>query len=204
MVKFKFLAHFPVDHLAHPVVSSLVLLRCQFAAFAYYVIDGLLLSLLFFCKFFSQALADGLSVESEWQQLSSSLQDSSKYSGRFQQCCSLDGLHSLSYFLQYLYHSFGDSTKSTNYKWYKRRFYIPPNFQLLIKVLVLIFLFIFFQFYSVVSKENKVHYSASSLCFFCFFLFFFLLFLGLVVWPRLGDQFVFQNPWVVCASHSQG
>ena len=32
MVKFKFLAHFPVDHLAHPVVSSLVLLLCQFAA----------------------------------------------------------------------------------------------------------------------------------------------------------------------------
>ena len=40
MVKFKFLAHFPVDHLAHPVMSSLVLLLCQFAAFAYYVIDG--------------------------------------------------------------------------------------------------------------------------------------------------------------------
>ena len=40
MVKFKFLAHLPVDHLAHPVVSSLVLLLCQFAAFAYYVNDG--------------------------------------------------------------------------------------------------------------------------------------------------------------------
>ena len=40
MVKFKFLAHFPVDNLAHPVVSNLVLLLCQFAAFAYYVIDG--------------------------------------------------------------------------------------------------------------------------------------------------------------------
>ena len=26
MVKFKFLAHFPVDHLAHPVASSLILL----------------------------------------------------------------------------------------------------------------------------------------------------------------------------------
>ena len=40
MVKFKFLAHFLVNHLAHPVVSSLVLLLCQFAASAYYVIDG--------------------------------------------------------------------------------------------------------------------------------------------------------------------
>ena len=37
IVKFKFLA---LDHLAHPVVFSLVLLLCQFAAFAYYVIDG--------------------------------------------------------------------------------------------------------------------------------------------------------------------
>ena len=40
MVKFKFLAHFPVDHLTNPVMSSLVLLLCQFAASAYYVIDG--------------------------------------------------------------------------------------------------------------------------------------------------------------------
>ena len=38
MVKFKFLSHPPVDHLGNPVVSSLVLLLCQFAAFAYYVI----------------------------------------------------------------------------------------------------------------------------------------------------------------------
>ena len=43
MVKFKFLAHFPVDYLAHPVVSSLVHLLCQFAAFADYVIDGFII-----------------------------------------------------------------------------------------------------------------------------------------------------------------
>ena len=35
-------------------------------------------------EFFSSALADSLSVEFEWQQVSSSLQDSSQYSGRFQ------------------------------------------------------------------------------------------------------------------------
>ena len=39
MVKFKFLAHFPLDYLAKPVVSRLVLLLRQFSAFAY-VIDG--------------------------------------------------------------------------------------------------------------------------------------------------------------------
>ena len=47
-------------------------------------------------EFFTSALADGLSLEFEWQQVSSSLQDSSQYSGRPQQCCSLDGLHSSS------------------------------------------------------------------------------------------------------------
>ena len=36
MVELKFPAHFPVDHLADPGVSRLVLLLCQFAAFAYY------------------------------------------------------------------------------------------------------------------------------------------------------------------------
>ena len=45
-------------------------------------------------ELFTSALADGFSQESEWQQVSSSLQDSSLYSGSFQQCCRLDGLHS--------------------------------------------------------------------------------------------------------------
>ena len=40
MVKFQFLAHFPVDHLGHPVVSRLKLFQCYFAAFAYYAING--------------------------------------------------------------------------------------------------------------------------------------------------------------------
>ena len=42
--------------------------------------------------FFISANADGLSLEFEWQQVSSSLQDSSQYSGRSQYCCILDGL----------------------------------------------------------------------------------------------------------------
>ena len=48
-------------------------------------------------EFFTSALAD-LSMEFELLQVSSSLQDSSQYSGRSQQCCSLDGLHSSSNF----------------------------------------------------------------------------------------------------------
>ena len=45
-------------------------------------------------EFFTSALADDLSLDIEWQQVSSSLQDSSQYSGRFQPSCCLDGLHS--------------------------------------------------------------------------------------------------------------
>ena len=44
-------------------------------------------------EFFTSVLADGFSLEFEWQQVSSSLQDSSPYSGRPQQCCRLDSLY---------------------------------------------------------------------------------------------------------------
>ena len=64
----------------------------------------------------TSVLADGLSLEFEWQEISSSLQDSSKYSGRSQQCCSLDCLNSSSYFqvLKSFYQTFGDCNVSTN------------------------------------------------------------------------------------------
>ena len=67
-------------------------------------------------------------------------------------------------------------------------------FQFPCKVEVIIILFTFFQFHSVVSRDNKVHYSASYL-FFCWLL------LGLVVLPGLGDPFVCQNFRGVCVSH---
>ena len=49
-------------------------------------------------EFFTSVLADGLSLETEWQQVSSSLQDSSQYSCRSQQYCCLDCLHLFSHF----------------------------------------------------------------------------------------------------------
>ena len=57
--------------------------------------DPFLLLLLLFTplEFFTSVLADGFSLEFEWQQVSSSLQDSSKYSGRPQQCCRLHSLY---------------------------------------------------------------------------------------------------------------
>ena len=91
MVEFQFLAQFRVDHLPRPVVNSLVLL------YYYYYLH------LF--NFFTLALADGFSLEFEWQQVYSSLQDASQYSGRCQWCSHLDAIHSSSYFqvLQSLY-----------------------------------------------------------------------------------------------------
>ena len=44
-------------------------------------------------EFFTSVLAVGLSLEFEWQQVSSSLQDSSQDSGYSQQCCRLDSLY---------------------------------------------------------------------------------------------------------------
>ena len=52
MVKFKFLAHLPVDHLADLVVSSLIFLLRWFAAFAYYVIGGFICHCLAYICYF--------------------------------------------------------------------------------------------------------------------------------------------------------
>ena len=56
-------------------------------------------------------------MESEWRQVSSSLQDSSQYSGRSKQWGNLDGLYKYSYIkvLQSLQKSFDDSTERTSY-----------------------------------------------------------------------------------------
>ena len=84
-------------------------------------------------EFFTSALADGLSLEFEWQQISSNIQDSSQYSVWSQWRCSLDCLHLSRYFqvLQSVYQSFSDSTKSTNYNWYNRHFHVPQFFSIL-------------------------------------------------------------------------
>ena len=49
---------------------------------------------------FTPALDDGFPPKSEWQQVSSNLQNSSRYSGwsKKKKCCYLDGLNSSSYF----------------------------------------------------------------------------------------------------------
>ena len=62
----------------------------------------------------------------------------------------------------------------------------------------IICLFALFQFYPVVCQDGKVHYSTGSFYFFCW------LSLSLVIWPRLDDLFVSQNPREFCESHFLG
>ena len=76
-------------------------------------------------------------------------------------------------------------------------FMINSFFQSSSKVEVLISLFTFFQYYSEVSLDSNVDNFPD-------FLFFDWLLWGLVVGPRLGDPFVYQNPIGVCVCHFLG
>ena len=72
-----------ISFLTHPVMTNFVLFMCQLAVLSYTPLG-----------FFTSALADGFSLESKWQQVSSSLQDSSLDFDCSQQCCRLDSLYS--------------------------------------------------------------------------------------------------------------
>ena len=66
MVKFKFSAHLPLDHLAHPVVSSLILLSANLLLSLIMWLTVSSLSPLLFTpwEFFISALADGFPLKS--------------------------------------------------------------------------------------------------------------------------------------------
>ena len=78
------------------------------------------------CKFFTPALADDLSLESEWQQVTSGLQDSSQYSSWPKKCWSLGDLCLSSNFqlTQALYQDFGYCSEYTNCNWYHHHFFV--------------------------------------------------------------------------------
>ena len=88
-------------------------------------------------------------------------------------------------------------TERTNYNWYYRHLHVPYFFQFSNNVQLFISLFDFLQFYPVVSRNSKIHFSAGSL-FICW------LSLGLVVWQRFDDSFVSKNPREFCAFHFPG
>ena len=86
--------------------------------------------ILLFREFCTPAVTDGFRLVYEWQQVSTSLQDSSRYSGQSQQSYSLDGIQTSSYFqfVQSLYQSFGNCTDRTNYLRNHRHFLVPHSF----------------------------------------------------------------------------
>ena len=141
-----------------------------------------------FFEFFIPALTDGYLLKFKWERVSSSLQDSSKYSGRSQQCSTLDWLHSFSYFpvLQTFYQSFGDCTECTNYNWYHRHCHIPHFLLFPSKVEVLIFHFPSILLWGHLRQQSKQ---------FCKFSCFFLI---IIMSSRLAEI-----RWSVCVSKSQ-
>ena len=108
MVKLNFLSLLTVDYHQHPGVTSLIpfFASLQYSLIVWFNVSLLLpfaILLIFIIiiiiimfihlEFFTTVLADGFSLEFEWQQIFSSLQDSSQYSGRSRQCCHLDSLY---------------------------------------------------------------------------------------------------------------
>ena len=71
-----------VTFMFHSFFNSLARSRYYYYYYYYYYTH---------LEFFTPALVDGFSLESEWLQVSSVVQDSSQYSGLSQQCLSLDG-----------------------------------------------------------------------------------------------------------------
>ena len=63
-----------------------------------FIIIILIIIIIYSLEIFTSTNVDGRSLEFEWQQVSSSIQDSSQYSGRSHKFCSLDRLHSFSNF----------------------------------------------------------------------------------------------------------
>ena len=83
----------------------------------------------------------------------------------------------------------------TNYNWYNRHFHVPWFFQFPCKVQILISLLFSLNFtrWSAGTEKSTIWHVLFCFCWQS---------LGLVVWPRLGDLFVSQNPCKVCVSFS--
>ena len=134
--------------------------------------------------FFTPVLAGGFLLESEWQQVSSCLQDFSQYSSRSQQCCCLDGLNFSTdfQFLQSLLQAPGDRSEFTKYNLVspslsssKASFFFFFFFLFCGKIKVFVNLFTFFYFPSVVHRNGKIHKTANPLFFLCW--------LTPLIWP---------------------
>ena len=165
---------------------SLQLLFCCVLSFLALILFLLWLvevvSTLLLWEFFKPMLIDGLPMDSEWQQVSLNLQDTSKYSVRYQQCCRLKGLHSSSNseVLESQYRSFGDCAERTSYNWYHSHLHSMRG-----QGTYLSFLFLSVLLSGQPRRQNPLLGRFSL---------FGWLFLGLLVWPRLSYPSVSQNP----------
>ena len=115
----------------------------------------LLLLLLFSCEFCHISVRWGLSLESEWQQVSSGLQDCSHISGQSKKCWILDCLYSSSdlQLLELPFQAFEDRSKWTNYNWYHRYSHVLHSeflrkVQVLVSLSSLLLLFYSLEFFT--------------------------------------------------------
>ena len=124
-------------------------------------------------EFFAPTLTGGFYLESEWQQVSSGLQDSFGYSGRSQQCCSRNGSNSPTnfQFLLFLLQTLGDHSECTNYSCYYLDSY-STIVLVLWQSLRIYFSFHFsdrkfslFYFHSMVRRNGKINKTENSLSF---------------------------------------
>ena len=127
-------------------------------------------------RVFTPALADVLSLESEYQQISSGFNASSQYSSPSQYCCGLDGLDLSSNFRLFQSHfqAFRERSMWANYNCHHRHFHVSEFFSSR-------FSFIF-TLWSAWTAKSTIRLVLS----FC------QLSLGLVFWPGLGDLFASQ------------
>ena len=130
-------------------------------------------------------LADGFSLESEWQQVSLGLQDSSQDSGRSQQCCRVDGLY--------------PSANLQVLQAFKNPLVIAHKARITIDIIVT---FMFHSFLNSLARSRYLSFFSLSVLscsppgeqsrqFWKFSNFFCWLLLALVFWPGLGDLFVY-------------
>ena len=159
MVKFKFLAHFPVYHLAHPVVSSLVLLLRQFAAFAYHMIDGIIIIIIIIIIPFLRVLHVSVSL---W---SLSLRDS-KSPQVFRTLLGIlaylnnaaVGMVSILLLIpkssSLFFQAFEDCSKCTEYNWYHRHPYLHSFFSSLARSKYM-FIFLLSYIFTLVLLEGN-------------------------------------------------
>ena len=138
--------------------------------------------------------ADSLSLESELQQVFSSLLDSFHSSGRSQQCCSLDSLDSSSDFpfLQSFSQAFGDHSKNSTIGTTARLMFHSLLVLWQGPIICFSFYFLLFSF-CVPSEQQNL---PDSKFFFCFV----NNHGSLVFWPSIDDLFISKSLRILSVS----